>query len=157
MSSFVTKPSAPAPAAETPITGNGFFPDVDPTQIRADQRVAEAITAPRLRSAVVGAMITVGRDLAGWAAQQAAAGYATLADVPADKIDGSSINLALYFRAIGCRAKAELIDRIRDLDTTSAGDRKAAAMEPGADELRRDATYAVRDILGRLRTTVELI
>jgi hypothetical protein len=157
MSAFVTKPNTPPPAAEPPITGDGFFPAVDPAKVRSEQRVPNEVTPDRLRAAVINGMISAGRDLAVWQAAQLAAGYGTLADVPAPRIDGASINLALYFTAVGCYAKARLVDRMRDVDTTPAGDRSADRLEPTVSELRRDAIHAVRDIIGEGRTIVELI
>jgi hypothetical protein len=80
-----------------------------------------------------------------------------IADVPADVIDGESVLVLAYQRAIGGFARAELIEGYRDTDLTGRGDRKVEDLEPSVDELRRDALHAIRDILGVGRTTVELI
>jgi len=157
MSAFVTKPGAPVPAAEPPIAGDGFFPPVDPAKVRTEQRVADQVTAERLRAAVVNGMISASQDLAAWKAAQILAGYATLADVPALQIDGTSVNVTLYVTAVGCYAKARLVERMRDMDTTPAGDRAVDKLEPSVSELRRDAVHAIRDIRGETRTTVELL
>lgn len=157
MSDFVIKPGAPACSTEQPIERTGFFPAVYPAEVRKALRVPDAVTAPRLRAALIDAIMTIDADLAAWALLQVAAGRSTLADIPADEIDGESRYLRLYWRAVGCRAKAELVERIRDLDTTGAGDRAAGMLDRTPDELRRDATHAVRDILGTTRTTIALI
>lgn len=160
MSDFVfdATPAQPSPpSAETVVTNDGWFPDVDPAAIRADTRVREGVTAPRLRRAIVAAIITVNRQLAGWKAAQIAAGHATMAAVPADEIDGASQLLQLYSGAIGAAAKVKLVERYRDTDLTGAGQRQVEELDPALGELRRDMIHAVRDIRGEGRTVVELI
>lgn len=150
---------APAPAApaETPIANDGWFPDVDLAAARLALRVKENVTAERLRRALIGAMITVGNDLAAWQATHLAAGRASLGAVPSPLIDGRSRLVLLYERAVGAYAKAELVEGYRDVDLTGDGQRKAEEATPAAGELRRDAIHAIRDILGTGRTAVELI
>lgn len=158
--SFVALPPSPQAATTapaTPITNDGFFPDVDLQVIRAIARVTMVVDNERLRASVIAAMITVERDLSPWAAKQKAAGWASLADVPAQSIDGKSRLIHLYTRAVAMFAKAELIERLRDYDTTAAGGKAVDELDGTADALRRDGAYAVRDMLGVLRINVELI
>jgi integrase len=54
-------------------------------------------------------------------------------------------------------AAAWLIERYRTIDATATGDRKAEAENLGVDDLRRDARWAISDLTGVGRTTVELI
>jgi hypothetical protein len=56
-----------------------------------------------------------------------------------------------------CTAGAELAERYRGLDTTGTGQSAADQLTPVIDEYRRDARWAISDILGLTRTTVELI
>ena len=77
--------------------------------------------------------------------------------MPAPKIDGESAHLHRYRRAVHCLAAAWLIERYRTIDATAAGDRKAEAENLGVEDLRRDARWAISDIQGAARTTVELI
>lgn len=160
MSGFGCPPLlAPAPAApaETVITNDGWFPDVDPAAARAGLRVKDGVTAERLRRALIGAIVTVGNQLADWQRTQRGAGHASLATVPAPVLDGRSRLVLLYERAIGAYAKAELVEAYRDVDLTGAGQRKVEDAEPSIGELRRDAVHAIRDILGVDRSTIELI
>jgi hypothetical protein len=154
--SFVTT-SPVNDAQEPPIANGDFWPEIDPAQIRDAQRIDSTITPERLRAALIEAMASANVELAAWAALQVAAGHATLAAVPAIEIDDESIHVHRYRRAVGCLAKANLIERYRDYDTTARGDRKADALENPIDDLRRDARWAISDILGVGRTTVELI
>jgi hypothetical protein len=159
--SFVARPPQaeldPTPQDETIVTNDGFFPDVDPVVIRAAYRVPSSITPARLRAAIMGAMMTARIDLLRVMADAHAAGHQTLAAVPAPQLDGQSIHVLQYLRAIGLYAKAELIERHRDFDTTSAGGNQATELEGSIGELRRDAQHALRDLQGRTRTTVDLI
>lgn len=159
--SFVARPpsseiEAP-PAAEAVVANDGFFPDVDPAHVRDVARIPTSITAPRLRGAIVGAIMTARNDLLAFATAAIAAGHASLAAMPAAQIDGASVRVHAYQRAIALFAKAELIERHRDFDTTAAGANQAGELEGSVEDLRRDAQHAIRDILGRTRTTVDLI
>lgn len=161
MSTFIANPPVAdveqPPAPETPIANDGFFPDINPADIREDARISSNVTARRLRAAILGAIMTVGNDLRAFARSSIAAGYATLAAVPAPTLDGQSVQVIRYRRAVALYAKAELVERYRDFDTTPAGSNQADELTPSIGELRRDAMYAIRDILGKPRTTVDLI
>ncbi len=147
---------APAPV-ETIVTNDGFFPDIDPAVVRAEQRIPTSTTPARLRAAIIGAMLTCGIDLVDFRADAIAAGSASLADMPGPQLDGQSVKVILYHRAVALYAKAELIERQRDYDTTGAGGAQADELETSLDQLHRDAQHAMRDLQGRSRTTVDLI
>ncbi|WP_278362657.1 MULTISPECIES: head completion/stabilization protein [Stutzerimonas stutzeri subgroup] len=154
MSAFIAAGGGTAPY---PITNDGWFPDLDGQHLRESLRLDGSITDARLETAAVNAVIEINRELKSWKAQQLAAGNASLADVPADQIQGESQLLHLYRRAIYCSAGAELAERMRDYSATGDGAERAEALTPTADEYRRDARWALRSILGRVHTTVELI
>ncbi|MDT3735568.1 MAG: head completion/stabilization protein [Denitratisoma sp.] len=155
MSFVVTSPATPA--AEPPIDPGPFWPEVDPAKIREAQRIDGTVTAERLNAALIEAIASVNGELAAWRETQQAAGAATLADVDAAQINDVSIHVHRYLRAVGCLAKAGLTERHPDFDATGKGERKADALEGTIDDLRRDARWAIADILGVRRTTVELI
>ena len=142
---------------EPPIANDGFWPDIDPAEARARMRIDGTVTAPRLRAALVEAIAATNAQLATWQAEQVAAGYATLAAVPAPSIDGTSAHAHRYQRAVACTAAASLIERHRSFDATNDGHQYADKLESPIDDLRRDAHWAIADILGRARTTVDLI
>jgi len=154
MSAFIAAGGGTAPY---PITNDGWFPDLDGQHLRESLRLDGSITDARLETAAVNAVIEINRELKSWKAQQLAAGNASLADVPADQIQGESQLLHLYRRAIYCSAGAELAERMRDYSATGDGAERAEALTPTADEYRRDARWAIRSILGIAHTTVELI
>lgn len=161
MRSFVAIPPAAEtdqpPVPEQTIINDGFFPDIDLAAVREAACVPTNITAPRLRAAILGAIMTAEIDLRAFAAASIAAGDATLADVPAPQLEGASVQVIRYQRAIALYTKAELIERHRDFDMTGTGNAQADDLTPSIGELRRDALHAVRDILGKSRTTIDLI
>lgn len=154
--SFVAH-TPPRADPEPIIANDGFWPDIDPAEARARMRIDGTVTAPRLRAALVEAIATTNAQLATWQAEQVAAGYATLAAVPAPSLDGTSAHAHRYQRAVACTAAASLIERHRSFDATNDGHQYADKLESPIDDLRRDAHWAIADILGRARTTVELI
>ncbi|WP_421865096.1 head completion/stabilization protein [Motiliproteus sp.] len=141
---------------EHPINNTGFWPDIDPEHCRRVVRLPSDITAPRLREALINAMLSVNLDNAAWGAQQQADSYATLADIPADQIDGNSIKVSLYRRAVYCFAKADLLDRYADIDSTGSAERGQLHTDT-ADDYRRQGILAVRNMIGQPLTSVELI
>lgn len=142
---------------EAPIVSGPFWPNIDPTAIRDAQRIDNTIPPNRLRSALVEAIASTNYKLRIYRDAQIALGYVTLSAVQADEIDGTSILEHRYLRAVGCLAKALLLERLRDFDATGKGDKKADALTDPIDDCRRDHLHAIADITGTGRTVVELI
>ncbi|HHA2787019.1 TPA: head completion/stabilization protein [Stenotrophomonas maltophilia] len=155
MSSFVANAS---PVPKQPNVSAGvFWPEIDVALLRETIRVPGDIQAPRMRSTVVSAVMDVTRELEAWQAGKEAAGYATLADVPAQMIDGSTRLVHLFLRAVGCATAVELHERYRSYDATAQGIQRAEELTPTIDEIRRDLRNALCDLQGLPRVTVELI
>lgn len=160
MTDYSCTPSIiPAPAApsEPLITNDGWFPDIDPAELRKVLRLRDAVTPERLRDAALAAIAWAAINLERWQVCHVAAGHASLEAVPTKQLDGESRLLFLYRRAIAAAAKAELVERYRDMDITAAGQRKVEDLDLSIGELRRDATHAIRDLIGTTRTSIELI
>lgn len=153
MSGFVANADAESPV----IVNDDWWPDVDPTFVRQVHRFDGTVTDERLREALTVAIGSVNGELVDWRATQTAAGYTRLVDVPASKIDGTSRYVDLYQRAVRCTAAAHIVERYRNYSATNDGEKKAEEQTSTIDELRRDARWAIRDILGLAHTTVELI
>ncbi|MGK5079651.1 head completion/stabilization protein [Janthinobacterium sp. HLX7-2] len=154
-----TTPAPPAPAIGI-IENDGWFPDIFLTDMRDAMRLDGTVTDARLVQAVVDAILHVNRELASWQTAHAQALIATLADVPATRINRESRLLAQYRRAVYSTAKADLIERYRDYDTTATSLSDKKSMEwlddaPGAQ--RRNAQWAIADMVGRSHLIVELI
>jgi hypothetical protein len=153
MSGFV----ASAPAQPFTLTNDDFWPDIDAAHLRERQRINGNVSAPRLEEAAVAAMISVNRELRPLKLRYMAQGYDTLEDVPADKIQNESELIHTYRRAIYSTASAEIAERYRNYSATNTGTAKGEEEEQSADDYRRDARFAIRDLLGINRTTVELL
>ena len=153
MSAFV----ASGTVASGHINTDPFWPSIDLDNLRATLRIDASVTPARLETAVIAAAIDLNRELSDWRAAQQAAGYATLADVPGDRIKDVSVQAHLYRRAIEAATGAEVCERYRDYSSTNTGNNKAEETAPTIDDYRRDLRWAVRDFLGKNRTTVELI
>jgi hypothetical protein len=142
------------------VENDGWYPDIVLQDMREKMRLDGTVTTARLIEAVVAAILHVNSQLRAWKLQQVGAGRASLAAVPADRVNRESQLVAHYRRAVYCWAKADLIERYRDYDSTasSLSDKKMMeALDNAPGEQRRNAHWAIADIVGRPHVTVELI
>lgn len=151
MSAFVSTGST----TDFTLTNDGWFPDIDATAARSALRLDGSVTDIRLETALVNAMLSVNQDLAEFKTDHE--DHQSLESIPASQINKTSRLAILYKRAVICIAGAEIAERYRSYDTSASGDKNAEALTDSADELRRDARWAIRDLIGRVRTTVEMI
>lgn len=158
MSFIATEPANPpsTPAGAVPVTNDGFFPDIDLDKLRDAMRLDGTVTPTRLRDAAIAAVISVNDELQAWKVGQLAAGVVALADVP-PMIGGVGVQLSRYLVAVYRTAKADLTERYRDYDSTPAGEAKADQLDGTIGADRRAARWAIRDVLGLPRSTIELI
>jgi hypothetical protein len=154
MTNLVT---GPVTQPETVIQNRPWFPDISPEKIREAQRIDTTISPARLRGVLIDAMTHVNDQLRLYRIEQSAAGVGSLSDVEADVIDVVSVKVSLYQRAVGCLAKASLLERYRDFDTSGRAVKEAEQLDQPISDLRRDAQWAISDLVGRPRTTCELI
>lgn len=154
MSGFIATGNTDEPLV---ITNDGFWPDIDVVHLRESIRLDGSITDARIEVVTVNALIQVNSELVSVKLEHVADGYSTLAAVPAPKIKGESNFIHLYRRSIYCSVGAELAERYRSYDTSVEGNKNADELTPSVDEYRRDARFAIRDLLGVGHSTVELI
>lgn len=146
--------NATATPGETPQTiTQVWWPDIDVATAREIIRISGTVTQPRLAEALQNAAWAVNRELRNWQPQQ-------LISQPDELTDPRMVGL--YLRAVYSYAKAELIERYRDYDATAAasasvGERRAQGTEDAAADARRNLRWAIADLLGRSRVTVELM
>ena len=153
MSGFVASGSTPSGHINT----DPFWPSIDLDALRGTLRIDASVTPARLETATITAAINLNRELKEWRTLQQAAGYSELTDVPAEHVQNVSVLVHLYRRAIEAGTGAEVCERYRDYSATNTGANKAEELNPNIDDYRRDLRWAIRDFLGRSRTTVELI
>ena len=157
---FIQPATPPAGGTATdavPIRSGSFWPEIDPAAARAAMRLDGTVTAERLRGALIEAIASVNSQLADWRRRQQADGFTCLAEVPAEAIDGQSIQVQRWQRAVQCLAAANLTERYRSFDSTAAGHKQADELDTTVDDLRRDGRWAISDLLGFGRSTIELI
>lgn len=147
-------PENPQQAPGIDISSHPFWPDINTADVRDVMRIDGDVTAPRLEHAIITAIAQVNQDLVGY--RQAASAY-SLDEVEAEEIGGESELVHHYRRAVYCLTRANLIERLRDYDTTKDGEGRAESLAQTVTDLRRDARFAVRAIIGTTHTTVELI
>lgn len=153
MSGFV----AGGPTAGGHINTHPFWPSIDLEDLRKTLRIDSSVSQPRLETAAINAAININRELAAWRCTRQVEGHATLADVPSEQVNNVSILAHLYRRAIRAATGAEITERYRSYDSTNSGHQNVDELTPSIDEYRRDQRWAIRDLLGCNRTTVELI
>ncbi|MCO7537810.1 head completion/stabilization protein [Pseudomonas asiatica] len=158
MSGFIAGGQVPGDSVPgSHINSDPFWPSIDLDSLRATLRIDSSVTLARLETAVVAAILSVNRDLAKWRVAKQSEGFTALTEVPDVQIQGKSQLMHLYVRAVECAAGAEVCERYRGYDTTASGSKNTEEDTPTIDDYRRDQRWAIRDFLGKSRTTVELL
>ncbi len=159
--SFIAQVNPPPITEEPVVQNNGWFPDINPADLRATCRLDGTVTAARLRHALLDAMASVNSELAEWAGAQQLSGHLSMADVPAPSIGGTTVKVQQYLRAVYAAVQADMAEAYREIDVTPQSAGKAARVtdkiDLKVDEHRRNMRWAISDILGRRRSTVDLI
>lgn len=157
MSFIATEPvTAPQQPPQDVVANDGFFPDIDLQRLRGTARLDGTVTDDRLRNAVVEAIISVNTELVAWKAQQQLAGAIAVAQLE-PKVDGEAVQMRRYLTAIYRTVKADLNEQFLNFDATKSGHDEADLLGQIAEAERRAAKWAIRDLLGLSRSTVELI
>ena len=105
-------------------------------------RLEQTVAPARLREAIKTGIAETNAELfvAGTADCR---GFSKLADVPADDLDGESVRVFYYLRAVTSMATATVYERYRGVDASARGDKKADSIDTTVDELWRDMRWAV--------------
>ncbi|UKD15452.1 head completion/stabilization protein [Burkholderia aenigmatica] len=164
MSDLISTAPVPAgtapddPSVEPVIRGDGWYPSVDMRDARTVLRLLDGtITDARLRDALIEGIAHTRDVLAEWRELREREGAADLAATLSGEVDGVSVQVSRFRRAVYAWALAWLVERYRGYDTSSNGARRAEALDCLPDDARRDAYWAMSDIMRRRRVTVDLI
>lgn len=160
MSSFsaTAEPTTPdAPANAGTLSNDGWYPDIDLDDLRDEMRLDGTVTFPRLRGSTLDAMMSINAELASWQAVQLAAGRSNLASVPSPALGGVSTQVLRYRRAVYNLVRADMTEQYRGYDSTKTGGQKAEDLEETICQSRRNVRWALNDLRGIPRSTVELI
>jgi hypothetical protein len=152
--SYGTGETATPPDA---IANNGFWPDLAIDNFRDAERIDSTVTNARVEQALQVAMADINRQLAPFQEEQQLAGTAAAADIPRTAWQSKGHHTLLYRRAVYATALSSLLERYRDYSATGEGDDRGEAKDLAADDYRRDARWAVSEILDESHAVVELI
>lgn len=131
-----------------------FFPPLKISDFRNQARLDGTVTTDRLKDALIEAIAAVNDELEEFK-QHSTSEFFT--DIPCAKINNESVLVYRYRRAVTCLALANLYERYTSYDITNDGEKKAELLKDSINELRRDARFAISDILKRPRVDAELI
>lgn len=134
-----------------------FFPPVAVADFRNAVRATDTVTDERVVHALRRAIVDTNRELRAWRAAKQAAGFESLAEIPSDDYDGISELTHHYLTAVYAFAKAQIIERFNDVDTTEEGLKRFIGFSSGHEAYLREAREAIRNILDEPHLTVELI
>ncbi|MCB2048577.1 MAG: head completion/stabilization protein [Novosphingobium sp.] len=155
--SFVAAPPAEPPATvEDAVAGDGWYPALSIQSFRDAQRIPETASGKRVREALLGGMVSASVGLAAWRAVREEEGAADLAATSEVTIGGENRAVILWRRAVHAFAAADLAETHTDISATDAGRDRNALREDPCDALRREATAALRDLMGKTRCRVAL-
>lgn len=141
-------------AEDVTIVNDGWYPDLSVQACRDRTGLGDEIGAPRVEAVIREALIEIGLSIATWRAEQTAP---TLAEVSTERLGDIPVKVWLYETAVYARARAILIDQVRDYDATKSGHDRADALTPTAQSWLQRSAEALARLTGRSRTTVELI
>lgn len=159
-------PNTPQQATETEpveLQNAAFFPNLTLAEFRTQARVDATASEPRATSCLYSAMLETNQRLASWMQTQQAAGIGALSELPEHPGHPPGARLHLYKQAVFALAKAAILETLHDYDSTNHATSRTAGSgdEPAhlfaASEQRRVAAWAINDIQGLPRVTVELI
>lgn len=142
------------PGEDQTVRNDGWYPDLDAAQFKLKTGQGDVLGVDQVAAEILDAMIEINASIAAWRAEQTAA---TLADVPAPVYGDESEKIILYRQAVFARARAALLRRTRDYDSTKDGHAKAEALEATAEDYQQQSTEALARLTGRARIVVELI
>ena len=159
--SFVATIKPTAPSEQDPAIGlvaaDGWYPAISLPEMRSSMRLSDAVTTQRLRDAIVAAMIEARKALAAWKLVHVANDVARLEDIPADLVNGESELVHSWRAAVYGYAAANLAETHRDISATNEGAAPADERAIPAEQHRRNALWAIRDMLGKRRNRVRLV
>lgn len=135
-----------------------FWPKLSVLIFRTEYRVVDSIDNHECKQSILKALLFVTDALQPIYKDAIKHGYATFDDIPSDQFYGTTKNKQRFEIAVFSYAKAGILERFRDVDTTRlAGSDKAEKQEPSIDDLVADAMGAIRELLGDPSTYAQLI
>jgi len=143
----LSAPPENADPLDAEIIADGWFPPVLLEDVRSKLRIGDGtVTTQRLTAAIEGAMVSAFRALAPWKLLRIADGAVILGQVTDITLNDANYADLLWQRIIRNFAGAELGDLHRDISATDDGLDRADEKSATADDYRRLAYQAIRDM-----------
>ncbi len=143
---------------DTTITNDGFWPDVNAGDFERLRGTPAAQDEERISYAVVNAIASVNLQLATLKAGYQLEGIVKAEDIEAfPKVDGKNLIVIQYQSAVFARAKADLLPDFSTVHQKKEGDHLAERSLETKNELLAESERIIRNMLGKGRSTVELI
>ncbi|WP_439033748.1 head completion/stabilization protein [Klebsiella pneumoniae] len=150
----------PPPASDEPVIKKArfSFPDIDPKRVREGMRLEQTVAPARLREAIKTGIAETNAELFLLAGTADCRGfYASRPTYRLPDLDGESVRVFYYLRAVTSMATATLYERYRGVDASAKGDKKADSIDTTVDELWRDMRWAVSRVQDKPRCIVSQI
>lgn len=144
--------NAPTTTPDELIVNDSFFPNLQLNLIRESVRLDGSVSNARLKDAAIAAILEINDQLRALKFKTA-----TLNELATSTIDGKPNTELLYLRAVHSAIAADINEKYRSYDSTSDAQKRAEQLAPTIDDHRRNLRWAIRDLLGTSRCTVELI
>ena len=152
---FTVIPKGAEESGEDEIKNSDFFPNLSVKNFRDSLRVDETVPFGRVKATLINAILKVNADLSELSLSNLP--YTALADVPSATIAGTSTKVWRYKSAVFNEAKADLIERYRDFDSTQSGHDEADKLETVINDYRQKAREHIRALLGKPPVRIALL
>jgi hypothetical protein len=140
--------------AEKDLENSVGFPKVSIKDFRASMKQEETVSSERVRYFLSVAMIDVNREILSLANIRARDELALEIAIPDFEVNRNAL---LYKQAVYSLAMASIIEKYVSYDATNSGQQKAQELVGLDAKYRRDARWAISDLMLIKRTNVELI
>jgi len=152
--SFSGKPTT---LVDRPIPNDGFWPDLGVAEFQAGYRLPAEYLVELLVDGLTTAMGEVNRDLAKRKAAWQAAGIEEVATADSLLLPERAFYVAMYKRAVYCRAKAQLLQQFATVNRRAEAENLAKESPDTAAQFLAFSQQAVRLLQGRGRITAALL
>ena len=139
------------------IVNQPFWPALDLAELINQYRTPSDLPAETIATSLIQAMVIVNSRLNSYRQNQQSAGFNELESSPSEQINGQSIQLILYKRAVFCQAKAIILRDWPAIDRRSDGENLARSGEDTEDRYLQFTDEAIAHFLGRGGITVEAL
>lgn len=134
---------------------NTFWPDLQLDDFQRQRSIPPSINAGVVAQALLAAVAEINAALESKATALQAQGYARAEDAPGASMDGITVLVAQYKKAVFARAKADLLGEFAAISRRDENTNQDAPQTKAS--LLAEAAVAIRAIKGRGRVGIRLI